>query len=410
MKMINDSIKCFYEDLRKINGRFAIFLGAGSSYDYGIPTMHEMANILINEIKNESDDSIFDSKSREVLKILLANKIEDNSIEWNIEDFLRYIQNLIHAVDNEHTFDKTSVMISDNEVKKEDLELVENILLKFIASCYELNSPFLRKESDKNIKYLSDFIEFIGEFQNSINIFTTNNDICIEASLIRLSQIGLKEKKCTYNLIDGFSSGLIPTFSATNYNYPPPTNRKLVNIFLWKLHGSIDWTFSNPINDENTNNDYNDDSIIHKRWPSEIIESLFHAKAIATKPSDAIIMIFPTPLKYSQTYSNPYMELYQEFRNIITNVEMLLVVGTSFPDKHINSAFKSFLTKDSSLFYIVDPSIKKTTVQEKFGNLDTIKPIIETGFKDFIDKLITLEMSKDGTIDLEEGTIDYESG
>ncbi len=275
--MINDSIKCFYEDLRKINGRFAIFLGAGSSYDYGIPTMHEMAKILITEINKESEDCFFYSKPRDVLKILLANKIEANSLEWNIEDFLTHIHNLLNAVDNEHTFDKTSVKISDNEVTKEDLELVEKVLLKFIVRCFELNSPFLRDKSDNNINYLSDFIEFVGEFQNKINIFTTNNDICIEASLTRLSQKGLKEKKCTYNLIDGFSSGLIPTFSTINYHYPPPTNRKLVNIYLWKLHGSIDWTFSNPINDENPNNDYNDDSIIHKSWPENIIEPLFKA-------------------------------------------------------------------------------------------------------------------------------------
>ena len=44
--MSEDAIKNFHTDLRKSKGKFALFLGAGFSYDYGIPTMDEMAQIL----------------------------------------------------------------------------------------------------------------------------------------------------------------------------------------------------------------------------------------------------------------------------------------------------------------------------------------------------------------------------
>ena len=48
--MSEDAIKNFHTDLRKSKGKFAVFLGAGSSYDYGIPTMDEMAQILRQQI------------------------------------------------------------------------------------------------------------------------------------------------------------------------------------------------------------------------------------------------------------------------------------------------------------------------------------------------------------------------
>ena len=74
---------------------------------------------------------------------------------------------------------------------------------------------------------------------------------------------------------------------------------------------------------------------------------------------NAKIMIFPTPSKYSQTFNAPYMDLYQAFRRTLEAIELLVVIGTSFPDGHVNSAIKSFLSRDSSIIYTVDPNLKK---------------------------------------------------
>ena len=83
-------VKNFYTDLRKSKGKFAIFLGAGSSYDYGIPTMDEMAEVLHQQVIDKKDDN---GITPETLKLLAAltgiseEKSEDRPMcNWNIEE------------------------------------------------------------------------------------------------------------------------------------------------------------------------------------------------------------------------------------------------------------------------------------------------------------------------------------
>ena len=75
--------------------------------------------------------------------------------------------------------------------------------------------------------------------------------------------------------------------------------------------------------------------------------------------------------------------------------KLLVVIGTSFPDGHVNSAIKSFLSRDSSIIYTVDPNLKKEDVCKRLGNCKGIKPIIQFGFKDFISEIRKIEASKE---------------
>lgn len=68
--MSEDVIKNFHTDLRKSKDKFAIFIGAGSSYDYGIPTMDEMAKILHQQVIDKKDDNGVTPKTRELLAVL----------------------------------------------------------------------------------------------------------------------------------------------------------------------------------------------------------------------------------------------------------------------------------------------------------------------------------------------------
>ncbi|HEC64139.1 MAG TPA: hypothetical protein ENI23_02465 [bacterium] len=417
MNTMNENIEAFYTELRKVKeGKFAIFLGAGSSYDYGIPTMAEMAIMLEKELQNPKTAGTFDFKTIDILCAITgiskdkgADKKSSgtpNSLKWNIEDLLTRLQHLLNASQDDGTlFPKTTTSINKTSFSKEALLTAEKALIKFMVDCYQLDAADKPPHGDRAVEYLANFIEFVGGFHNSISIFTTNNDLCIEAAIIRLSQRQKNLGKKEFYLVDGFSHGILPNFSIANFSSSPTiTNR--VAVYLWKLHGSVDWVFLNPIKPStsqkeqdaiSSNYNFGDESIICKNIDPGILRKFQNAGAIS---KDIVIdnlnaMIFPTPSKYSQTFNNPYMDLYQAFRRTLETIEFFLVVGTSFPDAHINSAIKSFLGRETSMMYSVNPGFTREQICKILGECRGLQPVIQMGFKDFIIAMQTVESAKE---------------
>lgn len=415
---MTELIETFYSDIRKAKeGKFAIFLGAGSSYDYGIPTMEEMATMLLDEFESKEKTAVFDDKSKEVLRAILGLSEEKQSEKkssaeqtqkWNIEELLTRLQRIIDATEEHNpNFSNVTASIAGKTFSRKEILSAESKLIEFMVACYQLDAAKKTAHGNKSVEYLSNFLEFIGEFHNSISIFTTNNDLCIEAAIMRLSQRQRSLKKKEFYLVDGFSHGILSTFSISNFSQTSPSSSNKVIIYLWKLHGSIDWIFCNPINlsqsqDPRGESDiqqhvFNDESIICRNIDRSCLRQFQDACALSNDVDfdNSKIMIFPTPSKYSQTFNNPYMDLYQAFRRTLEAIELLLVIGTSFPDGHVNSAIKSFLGRDSSIIYIVDPNLKKEDACKRLGDCSGIQPIIQFGFKDFISKMQKIEAPKE---------------
>jgi len=390
---MNNNIEEFYDDLKKIkSGKLAVFLGAGASYDYGIPTMKELADIILKDLeKGEKADWFSEQETRESLKAIL-NTEKKQQLSWNAEDLLTRLAQIREAIKSENKFAKIETKIGERLINEKQILNIETKIIKVIIDCFDLSGCERVQHGEKSVKYLSDFIQFLGEFQNPIRLFTTNNDLCIEAAIVRLSQLNLKSQEHKFILIDGLSNGLIPTFSIDNFAIEA-TNPYKIPVCYWKMHGSIDWIYTKPIDNERENNQFDDDAIICKKGAVEMWTSLYKSKAISSNiiQDASRIMIFPTPTKYSQTYTFPYMDLYEAFRRTLQEVDMLFVVGTSFPDAHINSAIKSFLRRDNTHLYIVDPNITEEIIFQKLGKHETIKPLIKSGFKDFVNEINNFE-------------------
>ncbi len=414
---MKENIETLYSDLRKIKeGEFAIFLGAGSSYDYGIPTMDEMASMLIEELQNNKTGVFFDSKSIEVLSAISGitkskngekKTPQEKTTKWNVEDLLTRLQRILDASENKNSiFPDVTTAIEGKNFSREDISSAEAKLIGFMVNCYQLNSATKTSHGDKSVEYLANFLEFVGDFHNSISIFTTNNDLCVESAIMRLSQMQKNTRKKDFYLVDGFCHGILPTFSISNFTQIPHTTSNRVVVYLWKLHGSVDWMFCNPIKPNSSqpkvenkipHDNFTDESIICRNIDGESLKKFQDAGAISKEVTfeSSKAMIFPTPSKYSQAFNNPYMDLYQAFRRTLEMTEFLLVVGTSFPDGHINSAIKSFLAKDNALMYVVDPCVNNGCICKKLGECDGIQPVISIGFKDFIDELQKVEAAQE---------------
>ncbi|ELB2104080.1 SIR2 family protein, partial [Vibrio parahaemolyticus] len=165
-----------------------------------------------------------------------------------------------------------------------------------------------------------------------VNVFTTNNDL--------LSETALSYLNVNYN--NGFSSGLSRTFNPARFSYT--FSRKIDSnmekyeplenmVYLYKLHGSISWIES----DDN---------------------SFFNIKEVDVEPAQAApeknILIYPTPLKQNKSLGSPYADLIREFQNkLLLQHGVLIVIGYSFSDEHINNAIYAALASNSSLSVVI---------------------------------------------------------
>lgn len=174
------------------------------------------------------------------------------------------------------------------------------------------------------------------------NIFTTNYDLFNERALDQLGII----------FSNGFSGVIDRYFNPAVFNYAFAEQMDLNSnkwnaidnfIYLYKLHGSISW-----IEDEST-------------------KHLFKIKEIQ-KPvmddDDNNVMIYPTPIKQNASFGSPYSDLFREFQKklMVTN-NILITVGYSFSDEHINNLIYQALTIPTFRLIIIGnkeaPNIKK---------------------------------------------------
>jgi NAD-dependent SIR2 family protein deacetylase len=399
-----------HNSLRQAKERWAVFLGAGASYDYGIPTMREIATILRRMIRDNKTEHGVSEPTLTLLKTLCKNGMERPE-NWNIEDLLTRLYQLLDATgDTNAGFAPVKAVAEVEELSTETIKSASDELTAFMARMCDLSSRHHVKHGTGSVAYLSDFLLAMASFgkpaSKLVRIFTTNIDVCIEAAMARLSQRTRAERRPDLVLVDGFESGVLPTFNLNCYRRNADSGGERCVVYYWKLHGSVDWTYSHAIGQADAKEllDYSDQSIIVRRVDTPLWDNLVDCGALsATQPHrDRSIVIFPTPAKYSQTYTVPYMDLFEAFRRTLEEVELLICVGTSFPDQHIRSAIRSFVERDNTLLFLVDPSSSTENLKSLFGASRAVQAVIPMGFAKFVQEFRALDAG-DRTAKMTEG-------
>ena len=162
-----------------------------------------------------------------------------------------------------------------------------------------------------------------------INIFTTNYDM--------LSELALDELRFPYN--NGFMGLSKRRFVPASFDYTFVENMNLkrdswepVSSYfnLIKLHGSISWK-------------KDDDELVEVQKVDET--------------SDKQIMIYPSPLKDRSTLMTPYSDLFRVMENrLMRKNAVLIVIGYSFGDDHINRLIYNALASASFRLIILNSS------------------------------------------------------
>jgi hypothetical protein len=190
-----------------------------------------------------------------------------------------------------------------------------------------------------------------------VEIFTTNYDLLFER--------GMESAESPY--FDGFVGSVEPFFvitavdsAATTLGFPPvPRNW----VRLWKLHGSLNWR--------------------SRRDPLTGVSRIVRATAVPPAADEELI-IYPSHQKYADSRRLPFLAYHDRLRHLVTSGETLLViVGYSFSDQHLNEVIYQGLRSNSRLAVtallfdtIASENIKRHLLQPTLGvrNLTVYAP------------------------------------
>lgn len=162
---------------------------------------------------------------------------------------------------------------------------------------------------------------------NKLTIATTNYDVLFEEAA---ENIG-------FSVVDGFTYSSKPHFDSDMFEWNLVKDvpniktkefeykKKVVNLI--KLHGSVTWE-----------KDENEDKIYRKD----------------RKQVKLPVMVFPNSDKYSQSYAEPYFELFYKFQELINRPNTLLITtGFSFGDAHITSMVTRSIKNNHGLSVLI---------------------------------------------------------
>lgn len=312
----------------------------------GIPVMAPMAKefYLMEDFKEE----------KEWLNKVLKIDINSEVFAKNLETFLStlhslyfYHFNIVTEAEKQDAIQNLRNLKNFNELT--DYEKIEYIILKarnfLLEKCLNEDNREAAKETPSKDLPLVDLYKLFyrklltrNPTLPRLNIFTTNYDLYSERAMDLLG----------IHYVNGFTGGISKFFNPAIFNYALAEKMDLSQskwsvidnfFYLYKLHGSVNW-----IEDEGEN-------------------KLFKVREIQDPTLEMLkekesIMIHPTPLKYSASLGSPYSDLFREFqKKLMQNNNILVTIGYSFSDEHINNLiFQAFTIPSFRLIVIGEPT------------------------------------------------------
>ena len=365
-----ESIKKIQEAFLKVldNKNLSFLLGSGcSSYEIekkvedsntsnikkeqiGIPVMAPMAKEFYNLSEFE--------ENKEWLLRKLKIDVEEKNFEKNLEAFLSVLHSLSfyhskinNKADEEARKINQVINEADEEARKIN-QVIKEARNFILEKC--LNEENIKNKRDNEL--LEVYKTFYKKLltRNStlprLNIFTTNYDLYSERAM---DSLGI-------HYANGFTGGISKYFNPTIFNYALAEKMDLSQskwnvidnfFYLYKIHGSVNWV-------EN-----DDEGKLFKI--QEIQDPTFN-----TLKDKETVMIHPTPLKYNASLGSPYSDLFREFqKKLMQNNNILVTIGYSFSDEHINNLIFQAFTIPSFRLIIIGSEKQSETI-EKLYNLD----------------------------------------
>jgi hypothetical protein len=294
-----------------------LLLGAGASVEAKIPATIAMIESIEVLLSNDWSD----------YKGLYEFIKEQNAIlnkPFNVEDLVNILSELLELLEKKHPL--TGFHLSWIDFL-EKVGFTKKLVVMFKEKIVEKLRDWVEVENVTSAAHYRPIAIFQKQYIHPLRIFTLNYDKCIELACKSF----LYEDETRNCLIErGFGNEDI---SDEIWNWKKfkrdreeenSTNEKIPDIFLYKMHGSIDWT-----RDENQN-------LIHKA----------HSRIKNFE------IIFGTRQKVK--YYDPFLFFIYEFREYSLSSKMIIVCGYGFGDDHINGILRQSLESNNEKIIVVN--------------------------------------------------------
>lgn len=321
---IENGIKVVKKEFAKVleSRNLSFLLGSGCSLGTGgIPTMKELAE----DFYSPSTDSL--AKMSVGLKNLVlseANKstLKELKIDYTTKPFSVDVEAFLGTLYSlKFYYDQISDFVNSKKVS----DVIKQTKHFILYRC--LNHDNEGKDLDVKSNYQSFYRKLSLRDSNlpKPNIFTTNYDLYSEKAM---DELGIA-------YTNGFSGFIQRYFNPAIFNYALAEQMDISSfkwnvidsyIYLFKIHGSVNW-----IEEEDG-------------------KKLFRIKELQNISFEHLkkaenIMIYPSPIKQNASLGTPYSDLFREFQRRITqNQSILVTIGYSFGDEHINNLIYQALT------------------------------------------------------------------
>ena len=323
-----------------------ILLGAGASADAGIPVTSKMVQDVEEFIDNNQDKDWSQFKNLYYLvksSVEFSYGIQGKHVNFNIETLL----NILYELEKKEMHPLYpfigSWSVRFNEIIKDDFNLIKDFKDKIIQQL----KTWIQPDNLKLLEYYKKLSEFQKQIQFPLKIFTLNYDLLIEKNL---SEITIER---------GFDDN-------KKWNYKLFSERpEDPNIYLYKLHGSLDW---------------------ERDKITQIVKCVDNIPNIPD-------LIFGT--QYKMQYIDPYLFLFSEFRYYALKAKLIICIGYSFSDEHINAILSQALrNNEGTKIYSVnidDKNIQMKNIKLMLSCPENQIKSISKSAKDFFENELKLE-------------------
>ncbi|MFW5983467.1 MAG: SIR2 family protein [bacterium] len=279
-------------------------LGAGASADAGIPVSQKMVDDIENSINSEEWKKYKDLYYLIKSGVQYSAGLSGKTVNFNIETLLFVLEELIQKENHLLYPFIGSWNVKFNEVIKDNFDLIKDFQIEIKQKLQRWVTPRDYRKADyfKNLKRLKDELTF------PLRVFTLNYDRCIEENNSR--------NDYEFSIERGFEEeDANRLWNYKRFDEVSPETEP--DIYLYKLHGSIDWE-----RDEET----------------KVVS------CIDGTPSKADL-IFGTQNKLQ--FADPYLYLFSAFRFHTLKAKLIICVGYSFSDDHINGLISQALKQNT---------------------------------------------------------------
>ena len=334
-----------------------LLLGAGASVEAGIPDSSKMVQEIEERVSGNDDKwKLFRDLYRYVRSsIFYADGLDGifgDKVPFNIERLVNVLDEL--SKKERHTL---YPFVGAWNPKLQDVagskfEEVSNFRSEIIRI---LRERWVALPEREKAAYYQGLLQFQKEYEHPLRVFSLNYDLCVEETCeYDKVQRGFSGRAWDWRLFDETSGGPLP-------------------LLLYKLHGSLDWSFNE------------DGRVSYSDSPSHI-------------DPENMALIFGT--SYKLQYVDPFLFLaYQLRRWTLDTARIIVCIGYGFNDDHINGILQQSLRQDPNrkLLAVLRPDDEKFACKEKQRLVKQLTAqedqIIAKacGAKEFLGKYLNLE-------------------